>query len=223
MATTDIAGVGQALPAFNRPLRCKTGVACRTAFAVRPFTSFAVRLIFFIYLQRADGAAEHVAGVGEGEQHVVEEAEAAVVTIGYEMVHGAVDILLVVERLYLVFLTFLLMGILAVDLLVEGTHILLLDERGVGEHECTQVTRGRRTIDIALEAHLDDIRNQSGMVDMGMREDDTVELSRIEAEVSVGGIGLHTFTLVHSAVEENSVSGIGGDKVLAARYFTRGT
>ena len=76
-----------------------------------------------------------MAGVGEGKQHIVIESEAAVIAIGYEMAHGFIDVMLGIERLDEVFLAFLFMRVLAVDLLVIGSHILLLDEGGVGEHK----------------------------------------------------------------------------------------
>ena len=98
------------------------------------------------------------------------------------------------------------MGMLAVDLLIIHPHVLLLNKRGVGEHKRTQVTGGRRTIDIAFKTHLHHIRNQSGVVDMGMRKHDAVECLGVETKISIGGIGLHSFTLVHTAVQKNGVS-----------------
>ena len=87
LSTTDVAGVSQALPSASR----------RRRMAIRIF-------IILIDFQRADGSAEHVAGIGEGEQHIVEETETAVVTVGNEMPHRLIDILLVVQRFHFVFL-----------------------------------------------------------------------------------------------------------------------
>ena len=142
LCTTDVAGVSQALPSASR----------RRRMAIRIF-------IFFIYFQRADGSAEHVAGIGESEQHIVEETETAVVTVGNEMPHRLIDVLLVVQRFHFVFLAFLLMRVLTVNFLVVGTHVLLLYERRVGKHERTEVTRRGRTIDISLETQLHDVRD----------------------------------------------------------------
>ena len=91
-------------------------------------------------------------GVGEGKQHIIEETETTVVTIRYEMLHRAIDIVLVIEGFHEVFLALLLMRILLVDLFVVGAYILLLNEGRIGEHECTQIARRRGTIDISLEA-----------------------------------------------------------------------
>ena len=70
-------------------------------------------------------------GVGERQQHIIEQTETTVVAIGHEMPHRLIDIFLVIERIDLVFLAFLLMRMLFVYLLVIGTHILLLDKSGV--------------------------------------------------------------------------------------------
>ena len=129
---------------------------------------------FLVDFQAADGTAEHVTGVGESEQHVVKKPETAVVTIGHEMAHGFIDIVLRIEGFDEVFLPFLLMRMLAVDLLVVGAHILLLNESGVGEHKRTEVARRRRTIYIPAEAHFVDIGDESGMVDMRMAEHNAV-------------------------------------------------
>ena len=203
---TDIAGISETLPAFL--------VVGRLSLVVG---------ITFIDLKAAYRSAEHVTGVGESEQHIIEKAETAVVTVSDEMLHRLIHIHLRIERFDEVFLAFLLMRMLLVDLLVVRPHILLLNERRIGEHEGAQVARGWRTVDVALEAHFDDIGNEPGMVDMGMRKHNAIQRSRIKAQVSVGGIGLHAFTLVHTAIEENSVTGIGGDQMLATRHLTSGT
>lgn len=97
--------------------------------------SDALPTALFVYLQRADSSAEHMSGVGEGEQHVVKESETPVIAIRHEMPHSLVDILLVIERFDEVFGAFLLMGVLAIHLLIVHPHVLFLNERRVGEHE----------------------------------------------------------------------------------------
>ena len=92
---------------------------------------------FFIYLQRADGATEHVTGVGESQQHVVKQTETAVVTIRHKMPHHLLHLTLGVQRFDLIGLALLLMRVLAVDLLIVRTDILLLNKSRVGKHECT--------------------------------------------------------------------------------------
>lgn len=162
-------------------------------------------------------------GIGKRKQYVIKKTKAAIVTIGYEMLHGAVDVVLAIEGFDEVFLTFLLMRVLAVDLLIIHTHILLLDERRIGKHERTEITRSRCTIDITLKAHFDDIGYQAGMVDMRMAEHDAVNRRRIETEVPIGGICLHAFTLIHTAVQKNGVSRIGGNQMFASRHLASGS
>ena len=91
--------------------------------------------ILFIYFEAANRSAEHVSRVGEGQQHIIEQAKTAVVTVSHEMLHRAVDVVLIIERFDEVFLAFLLMRVLAVNFLVVHTYVLLLNERGVGEHQ----------------------------------------------------------------------------------------
>ena len=59
------------------------------------------------------------------------------------------------------------------------------------------------------------------MVDMRMGKHYAVQFSRVKTQVSVGSIRLHTFTLVHTAVQEDRMPRIGCDQMLAACHFTR--
>ena len=162
-----------------------------------------------------------MAGVGEREQHVVEDTETAIVAVSDELPHGFVDIVLGIERLDLIGLAFLLMRVLLVDLLIVHAHILFLNERRVREHKCTEVPRSRRTIDIAFESQLNDIRNETGMVNMRMRKDDAVQRLGIKTEVSVVCVRFHALTLIHTAIEQDGMARIGRDKMLTTRYFAR--
>ncbi len=203
---------------------CTSEVACISQpFPPARLRGSAVRVfVLLIDLQRADSRTEHVPGVGEREEDVVEKTETPVVAIGDEMAHSPLHIVLIIKRFDLVFLALLLMRMLAVDLLVVRADILLLYKSGVGQHERTEVTRGGRTIDVSAEAEFVDIRNQPGMVDMRMRKNHTIKRFRVEAQVPVGGIGLHAFALIHTAIQENRVSGIGGNKMFASRHFAGG-
>ena len=58
------------------------------------------------------------------------------------------------------------------------------------------------------------------MVDMGVRENNTVDVTRIKAEVAVHGICLLTLTLKHAAIEQDLFAFFGGDEVLGAGDFT---
>ena len=207
MQTSDIAGIRQAFPALRSIPLC-------TLYIVTLY-------IFLVDLKAADGTSEHVTGVGKRKQHVVKQAEAAIVTVGHKMFHRPIDIVLGVERLHFVFLTLLLMRVLLVNLLVIRAHILLLNKRRIGKHERAQVARRRGTIDIAFETHLYNIRNQSRVVNMCMAEYDAVQFGRVETQVAVRRIGLHSFSLIHTAIQQNRVSRISRDQVLTSRHLAR--
>ena len=137
------------------------------------------------------------------------------------MFHRPIDILRVIERLDLIGLAFFFMGVLLVYFLIIGTHILLLDEGGVGEHERTQVASRRSAVDIALETFFDHIRDEPRVVYMRMGEHDTIECRRIETEVAVFCVRLHAFSLIHPAIQEDRVTRIGRDQMFASRHFAR--
>ncbi len=61
------------------------------------------------------------------------------------------------------------------------------------------------------------------MVNMGMRENDAIEFGGIEAQIAVRCIGLHSFSLVHTTIEEDRMSGIGSNQMFATRYFAGGS
>ena len=48
------------------------------------------------------------------------------------------------------------------------------------------------------------------MVDMGMGEDEVVNLLGVEAEVTVHGVGLEAFALIHAAVEQDFQTFLSG-------------
>ena len=58
------------------------------------------------------------------------------------------------------------------------------------------------------------------MVDMGMREHNAVDVTRIKAEVAVHGIRFLTLALKHAAIEQDLFAFFGGDEVLGAGDFT---
>ena len=49
------------------------------------------------------------------------------------------------------------------------------------------------------------------MVDMRMRKHHAINRFRVETEVTVCGIGFHTFALIHTAIQQYPFSGIGRD------------
>ena len=57
------------------------------------------------------------------------------------------------------------------------------------------------------------------MIDMRMGEHDTIEFLGIKSQIAVGCIGLHSFTLVHTAIQKNGMSRIGSNQMFTSRYF----
>ena len=52
---------------------------------------------------------------------------------------------------------------------------------------------------------------------MGVGEQNIVDILRLKAQIAVVRIRFHTFSLVHSTVQENLFSEIGSNQVFAAR------
>ena len=134
MTNKDKAKFADQIIALREELRRRQDMTMQTTYVTGVSDTFPtfLPLLFLIDFEAADSASEHVTGVGKSKQHVVKESETAIVTIGHEMAHGAIDIVLIIERFDLIGLPFLLMRVLSVDLFIIGAHILLLDEGGVG-------------------------------------------------------------------------------------------
>ena len=106
---------------------------------------------------------------------------------------------------------------------VELGGIGFLDAAGVGEHDSAEVAGGGRAEHRSFEAHLHHIGNQAGVVDVRVRKDDVVDVARVEAQVAVHAVGLETFTLVHSAIEQNFHAFARGEKKFTTGNFSRCT
>ena len=170
---------------------------------------------FLIDLEVDDGRTEHMTGVGEGEEDIVEDAETAVVVHRDEQFHRVLHMVGVVERRDLRLME-------AVHLLVVPLDILRLDKGRILQHECTEVARGRRAVDIAAESLSPEIGNQTAVVNVRVGEDDTIDLLRIETQVAVVALRFLTLTLIQTAVQQDAFARTGRDKMLATGYFAGG-
>ena len=83
--------------------------------------------------------------------------------------------------------------------------VLLLDLGRVGEHDAQQVARRRRAVDRPGEPLADERRQVAAVVDVGVAEDDRVDLVGVEREVAVALPGLLAAALVQAAVEQDLV------------------
>ena len=178
-------------------------------------------VFFLIEFQRTDGGTKHVTGVGERQQHIIKNAETAVVVIAYEMLHHLIHLMLGIKRLQKIILTLLFMRVLAVNLLIISAHILFLNKCRVRQHQRTEITRSVSAIDIATKTLFIHIRNKPRMIDMRMGKHNTIERCGIKPQVAVIGIGLCTFTLVHTTVKKDRVTGIGSDQMFATCHLAR--
>ena len=68
-----------------------------------------------------------------------------------------------------------------------------------------QVARRRRAVDRPVEALADERRQVAAVVDVGVAEDDRVDLVRVEREVAVALPGFFAAALVQPAVEQDLV------------------
>ncbi len=166
------------------------------------------------YLEIYHCAAEYVAGIEELEGDLTFDIELLVVRHTDEALHAGLSILFGIDGFdgfESLFLTFL----------VESLRIRLLNATGIGKHYGAQVACGRCTYHHAVESLLVNVWYQTGMVNMGMRKNQIVNLPGVEPEVAVHSVGLETLALVHSAVEQYFQSLFRRDKVLATCYLLR--
>jgi hypothetical protein len=75
---------------------------------------------------------------------------------------------------------------------------------GIWQHDAAEVTRGWCGIDVAIKAALAEVRQIACVIDVGVGEDDTVDLFRIKKEVAIPFHRLCTSTLIESAIEEDA-------------------
>ena len=141
--------------------------------------------------------AEDVARLDEAETHVPRHVHIPSVRRLDHLIEGPLHVRLRVERLHPRF------RIIAGD--VEVGRVLFLDLGGIGQHDPQQVARRRRTEDRPIKPLSRQRGQVAAMVDVGVAEDDGVDLVRMEGEVAVALPGLLAAALVQSAVEEDFV------------------
>ena len=128
--------------------------------------------------ERRAGRAENVAGVPKRHAHAGNRRKRLIVRNGPEFVHARLGILDRVERFE--------GGVVLPALLCIGKfEVLELKVGRIPQHDAAQFHRGRRGVDRAGKSPLDKVRNVSAVVDMGMRQDEAVELLRVKGEIEV--------------------------------------
>ena len=95
------------------------------------------------------------------------------------------------------------LGVVAGD--VQVGRVFLLNLGRVGEHDPEQVAGRRGAVDRPVETLADERRQVAAVVDVGVAEDDRVDLVRVEREVAVPLPGFLAAALVQPAVEQDLV------------------
>lgn len=154
--------------------------------------------------------AEDVAGVDESDRDSVRDHHGAVVIEGDELPEAFFGIDFRVERVE---------GreALAFAFPVGVGEVGFLDAGGIREHDLAEVAGGRGGVDISAVAPAGEVGEIARVVDVGVAEDDGVELGGFEGEVFVDVVGFFAVALVESAVQQDAfavdfdeVAGSGG-------------
>jgi hypothetical protein len=132
-----------------------------------------------------------VAGLGKRARQAGQDHERAVVADRHELAEGGRGVLLGVVRLDLV------VGVLPVPVL----GVFLLNPAAVLEHDGSQVAGRRRRVDRPGKALLDQVRQVAAVVDVGVAEDDRLQLGGRDGEVAVGLSRLAAMALVQAAID----------------------
>jgi len=143
------------------------------------------------------GGAEDVACINEGELHAIGDEHGALVAEGDELPEAVLGIDHGVVRREE-------REVIALPVAVQPGDVAFMDVGGIGEHDAAQVARGGGGVDVAGEAALREVREIAAVVDVGVGEDDAVDLLGIEGELAVPLHGLGTTALIESAIEEDA-------------------
>lgn len=76
----------------------------------------------------------------------------------------------------------------------------------IGQHNIGEVHGCRGAVYIAVKSLLDQVRQVTKMVNVGMRYDHIVQGSRVEVEIEVTLIGLCSATLEHATIQQEMES-----------------
>ena len=87
-------------------------------------------------------------------------------------------------------------------LLGDERGVIALDLGRVFQHDAGQVARGERAVDISLEPLAAEIRQVAAVIDMGVTEDDCIDLRWVERKMAVALDGLTPPTLKQAALQQ---------------------
>jgi hypothetical protein len=141
------------------------------------------------------GRAQQMPGVDEFDLNAGDHRHGTVVANRLQPIERASGVNLRIKRLS--------RDVLRVAMLVRLPRVLLLDVRGIRQHERAQVARARRTKDAAAKALADQPRKVTTVIEMSMREDDCVDLRRRDRKRRPVAMPQLFETLKEAAVDEN--------------------
>ncbi len=118
--------------------------------------------------EQGDAASEHMAGIDKPDLGPFVNPELPVVGNADKQFHAGDGIGMGIEWLNW-------RKSFPGSLFIEGPCIVFLDMPRICEHNGAQVARGTRADHRAPETELIDVRDQPGVIDMGMGEDDVVD------------------------------------------------
>ena len=119
-----------------------------------------------------------MAGVGKAQADVVGQLDVLPVLAGHQQLQGGLRIGNGVQRLH--------WGLArALALLVFPLGVALLNVGGVPQHNGQQLGGEPGTVDVAGEALLDQQRHPAGVVDVGVSDDNVVDVSGAEIQHAV--------------------------------------
>ena len=124
------------------------------------------------YFEVHTATAQDVAGIVELDSHFALDVEGFVVGDTDETVHTLLCLLLGVDRFDGVFM-------LLLEFFVEGVDIGLLDAACIGQHDGAEVAGGGGAEDGATESQLVDVGDETGVVDMGVGEDEVIDFGGV--------------------------------------------
>ena len=127
--------------------------------------------------QLEHGGAQDVPGLDPAHAHAIVEGYGLVVVDGRELGHGGCGVVAGVERDVAVRCSHLRPSLVALAL--EG-RVFLLDLGRIQHDQAGQINRSTGGEDGALQALLDDARDQAGVVKVRVGEQEEVDRARVE-------------------------------------------
>ncbi len=169
----------------------------------------------FSNLKRNYGTAQHMTGIGKLYMDIIINPESPVVGNTDEQLHTGTGIFFGIDR-------FNRSQASGSTPPVKMFYITFLYVPAIGKHYCAQVTGGMSANHRSTEAQFINVRDQSRVVDVCMRQEDMVDFNRVKTEIAVHTIGFQPFALEHATVEQYFLPVFSSDEMFAPGNFAGG-